>query len=362
MNVKPVAEHDSKHVAAQASERLAAHLALAYASLIVYASLHPFSGWRDSGVSPWAFLEIAWPRYWTVFDLAVNLCAYLPLGFLLTLSLQRIGPRLAALSALLLGALLSLGLESLQNWLPSRVPSNLDLATNTLGTIVGVLLAVWHGHRFFRRVASLRRWLAPGIHVEPGLVLVALWLLTQLSPETFLFGAGDLRHLLAIPPAVPYAAPSFFAIETAIIICNTVAIGLIFFSLLRERKSSLLLLCAFFVLALAVRTLAAAILVGPQQSLVWLTPGAALGLMVGGAALALLLLPPPAWRIALAGLVLMAGTVLVNLTPPNPYSAAAMATWQQGHFLNFNGLTRLTASLWPFLALPYLMLAGRQRR
>ena len=71
------------------------------------------------------------------------------------------------------------------------------------------------------------------------------------------------------------------------------------------------------------------------------------------------MLPGP-WRIALAGLALMAGTVLVNLTPPNPYSVAALAAWRQGHFLNFNGLTRLTASLWPFLALPALILLGRR--
>jgi hypothetical protein len=56
----------------------------------------------------------------------------------------------------------------------------------------------------------------------------------------------------------------------------------------------------------------------------------------------------------------MAGTVLVNLAPTNPYSAAALAAWRQGHFLNFNGLTRLVASFWPFIALPYLLLLGRR--
>ena len=56
----------------------------------------------------------------------------------------------------------------------------------------------------------------------------------------------------------------------------------------------------------------------------------------------------------------MASAVLVNLTPPNPYSAAALAIWRQGSFLNFNGATRLTASLWPFITLPYLMLLGRR--
>ena len=56
----------------------------------------------------------------------------------------------------------------------------------------------------------------------------------------------------------------------------------------------------------------------------------------------------------------MAATVLVNLAPPNPYSAAALATWRQGHFLNFNGLTRLVSILWPFLTLPFLLLTTRR--
>ena len=46
--------------------------------------------------------------------------------------------------------------------------------------------------------------------------------------------------------------------------------------------------------------------------------------------------------------------------PPNPYSAAALAAWRQGHFLNFNGLTRWIATLWPFLTLPFLLLTTRR--
>ena len=65
-------------------------------------------------------------------------------------------------------------------------------------------------------------------------------------------------------------------------------------------------------------------------------------------------------RAEVAVAAVAAGAVLVNLAPANPYSIAALATWRQGHFLNFNGLTRLTASLWPFLTLPYLMLLGRR--
>ncbi|OFZ73085.1 MAG: hypothetical protein A2W04_01615 [Betaproteobacteria bacterium RBG_16_64_9] len=60
----------------------------------------------------------------------------------------------------------------------------------------------------------------------------------------------------------------------------------------------------------------------------------------------------------------MAATVAVNITPTNPYLAASLATWRQGHFLNFNGLTRLLSAAWPYIALVYVLAigAGRARR
>ena len=321
------------------------YLALSYAALIIYASLHPLTGWRDPGISPFYFLDAAWPRYWTGFDLAINALAYLPLGFLLALTLRRLPGRwIPAVAALC--------------WVPYSV---FALACNTLGTGIGALLSIWHGRRFFIRIALLQRHLlTPFPHSDFGLVLIGLWLLTQLSPETILFGAGDMRHMLEITPAVPYAAHSFFALETGIIVCNTIAIGLTVRALLADRSSPYLAVAVFFVVALSIRTLAAAVLVNPLNAFAWLTPGATLGLSVGGVILSLIMLMPASIRIALAGLALMAGTVLVNVTPPNPYSAAALVTWRQGHFLNFNGLTRLTASFWPFLALPYLTLLGRR--
>ena len=342
--------------------RLSRYLALAYAALIIYASLHPFSGWRDSGLSSIAFLDAAWPRYWTVFDLSINALAYAPLGFLLSLSTLRLLGRWAApFAAILFGTLLSFSLESVQTWLPSRVPSNLDLACNGLGTAIGAGFAFFYGKHFFRRIALVQHHLlVPERYVEPGLILIGLWLLTQLSPEILLFGTGDLRQWLDITPAVAYAAPSFFALETGIIVCNTIVIGLVVRALLSPRSSPFLVLGTFLATALTIRTLTAAILVGPMQALTWLTPGAGLGLMIGAAMLSLILLLPAPWRVALAGLALMAGTVLVNVAPANPYSAAALAAWRQGHFLNFNGLTRLAASFWPFLALPYLTVLGRR--
>jgi len=106
---------------------LAWPFALGYVALVVYASLFPFSGWRDQGIAPWSFLLAPWPRYWTGFDVVSNLLGYVPLGLLLTLALARSGrPRWAGWFGVLVPALLSLGLESIQNYLVERVPSQVD--------------------------------------------------------------------------------------------------------------------------------------------------------------------------------------------------------------------------------------------
>ena len=341
---------------------LARYLALAWCGLVVYGSLHPFSGWRDTGVSPIAFLDGGWPRYWTFFDLAANIAVYVPLGFLMTLALQGLPGRFTSLAlATLLAAGVSFAMETLQTWLPSRVPSNLDLACNSLGGLAGALWARAAGPRVFARLLALEhRLIAPIPHAELGLTLLGLWLLVPLSPETLLFGAGDLRQFFGLTGAVPFAAESFMLIEASITAFHLVAVGLIVRMLCVRLLVAYLLVPLFLLLCLAVATLAAAILVGPADALAWLTPGVKLGLPVGMVTLAGTMVLPAMPRLMIAGLALMAGTVLVNLAPHNPYSAAALAAWRQGHFLNFNGLTRLVGTLWPFLTLPFLLLTTRR--
>src|SRR5258706_1271041 len=67
-----------------------------YTLLIVYASLYPLEGWRDHGISPFAYLTSPWPRYVTCFDLPANGTCYLPYGFLCVLALH---PRIPGLPA-----------------------------------------------------------------------------------------------------------------------------------------------------------------------------------------------------------------------------------------------------------------------
>jgi len=339
---------------------LARYLLLAYVLLIIYASLHPFSGWRDQGAGAFAFLASGLPRYITAFDLLTNFAAYLPLGFLVLLALHpllRGAPVLAAAGAA--GCFLSFALEALQTFLPSRIPSNLDLATNSLGAFAGAGLALRFGVGLLgsgRLYALRHRWFLPGHQNDLGLVLLALWLFTQLNPETLLFGNGDLRGLAEREPAALHPAEVFIQMEAAVAACNLIAVGLFASCLTQDGRPLRRVLLALLVGALALRTLAVGVLLKAQNVFAWLTPGALLGLAGGTLVLMLALALPRAARLALAGLLLMAATVLVNLAPENPYFANALQQWPQGYFLNFNGVTHLVSLAWPFAALFYLML------
>jgi VanZ family protein len=338
------------------------YLAIVWIVLTVYGCLYPFSGWQQNGVDPFAFLEWAWSRHWTKFDLVINVIIYMPTGFLLTASLRRLPGRWSGvILAVLLSFLLSFCMESLQTWLPSRFSSNLDLICNTLGALLGALLAFSAGDALRRRWCAWRaRLITSRPHVDLGLTLLGLWLLTLLSPETLLFGVGDLRQTLTWLPTLTYRPETYHVTEAAVVVCNLLAVGLFAAAMIRGRWLAYLIVPLFFALAALVRCLATAILVEPDQFLVWLTPGVREGLGVGALLLAFLLLLPPLGRLVLAALCLLAGAMLVNLAPIDPYSPHALALWQQGHFLNFNGLTRWISCIWPFLALPYLILASRR--
>jgi VanZ family protein len=349
---------------------LARYLLLAYVLLVIYASLYPFSGWRDQGVSPFAYLFERLPRYITVFDVVTNLIAYMPLGFFALLALHPLVRGVRAFAAAsLAGCALSLAMEALQTYLPSRISSNLDFATNSLGAFVGAGLALSLGVRVLGRgkMHELRhRWILDGHQYDLGLVLLALWLFTQLNPATLLFGNGDLRGLFEQVPAVLHSADLFIQMEAAVTACNTVAIGLFLSCLAQDQRPLRGLLLMLFAAALALKTVAVGELLKAQTVFAWLTPGALLGLVAGTLALILVLTLKRAARMALAGLLLMAATVLVNLAPENPYFADVLQFWPQGYFLNFNGVTHLVSLAWPFAALFYLMLlaprSGREVR
>jgi VanZ family protein len=357
--------------AGQHRSPLARFLFAAYALLVVYASLHPFAGWRDQGVSAFAFVAAPWPRYVTAFDLLGNILGYVPYGFLCVLALY---PRLRGVGAFVVavasGAALSLALEGAQTFLPARIVSNLDtlcnLAGATAGALAGSLCAAWLLER--GPLARTRRWaFEHGAAADLGLVLLGLWLLTQSNPATLLFATGGLRDLLALFEGAagslegPARAPQLFvSVEALTAAVNLTATALIFSALVAPGRPVRAMLTLLVVMALAVKTAAFAILLRAEGALAWVTPGALQGLAAGLLLAFVGIELPRAPRLTVAAVLLMAGAVLVNVAPPNPYLTATLAVWEQGHFLHFNGLTRLVSALWPYAMLAYLVsLASR---
>jgi VanZ family protein len=332
--------------------------------LVVYASLYPFEGWRTVGLSPFAYLNAPWPRYVTVFDVVVNLAGYVPYGFLAVAAMR---PRIRGLAAFVLAvasaAVLSALLEAAQSYLPARFASNLDLICNAAGAALGAVLFVACAP--FVAEGPLERLRAraflPGAEIDFGLVLVALWLFMQLNPAALLFGAGDLRDYLT-PWEGRARRPEFFvSIEAFTTAANLVAVGLLLSVLVAPGWPARKMFGGLVVAALGVKIAAFAILMRAENVAVFLTYGGQIGLAVGIAGALAAVALPSAVRLALAAVLLMAATVLINLTPPNPYLADTLKVWQQGHFLNFNGLTRLVSALWPFAALGYLMFLATRR-
>lgn len=355
---------------------------LIYLLLIIYASWYPFAGWRDLGLTAFAYLSAPLPHYWTVFDVWTNVAGYLPLGMLMVLSLprwRRWSPYWAVLLATVAGVLISGSMEAVQTFLPTRVASNLDLMTNSIGALLGAMLGVILRPRFgpHSRLLQLReRWF--NREASQGMVVVALWPLAQIYPLSHLFGFGQVTSMLSswlsdlteqpvdlqgwITNDFQFSADQYWLTETIITACGLTGAALTFLILLRQQAPKLPLSLLLVFLTLMAKTLATALLFAPDNALVWLTPGSFGGLLIGGLMLSgLAYAPPPAQR-RLAALTLIIALLLVNVMPDNPYYVETVQTWTQGKFLNFNGVAQFLAMLWPFCTLWFLFHPMHKRR
>ena len=262
-------------------------LALIYTGLILYASLYPFSDWRYQGIVPWTFLGGAPPKYWTGFDVAVNVVGYVPLGFLLVLSALRVGrDRFAVASATLLAGLLSFSMESLQSYLPARVPSNVDLGLNLLGAWLGALLA-WVMEKMggIDRWSRFRsRWFAAD--ARGALVLLAMWPLALLFPAAVPFGLGQVQERLEAALADALLDTPFLnwlpvrdielqpLVPGAELLC--VLLGLLIpcllgYCIIRSTVRRVLFVLLVFAFGVATTALSAALSYGPEHAWAWLS-------------------------------------------------------------------------------------------
>jgi VanZ family protein len=321
---------------------------LAYLLLIVYASWFPFSGWRSSGMSPLAFLTLQMPRYWTGFDVIVNIIGYIPLGTLLVFSLY---PRLrgawAVAVATVLGILVSGGMEVVQNYLPSRVPSNLDLFTNSIGCLIGACIGAAGARNYLDRGRLFRlraRWFAP--QAGQGLVLLGLWPLAQIYPQNYLFGHGQVLPILSewlsdwldmnidltgmIRGDTALTAEQYWLSETIITACGLTGAVLTLLCLTRRGAPRALLMAALIGTALLAKAMASAVLFTPDNAWVWITPGAQGGFIIGVIMLSGLAFAPQAAQRRLAVLTLLISLMVVNTVPANPFFVNTLQAWVLG--------------------------------
>jgi VanZ family protein len=354
-------------------------LALIYAALVVFASLFPFDGWRGQGISPWVFLTAHIPPpYWTKFDAGINVVGYAPLGSLLALALLRTGwPRAAVPLAAVAGALLSLSMEFLQIYLPQRVSSNMDLALNAAGALLGALAAA-----LLERLGAIdrwsrfrARWFVPD--AQGALVLLALWPPALLFPAAVPFGLGQVLERLEAAAADVLEGTPFLdwlplregpledLSPSAEVLC--VALGLLIpcllgYCVIRHVGRRAVFAAAAVAVGVGVTALSCALTWGPAHAWEW---WAGLPVRVGvwgSLVMAVLLLPLP--RRASAAVLLLALVLhlsLLNQAPTSAYFTQTLQLWEQGRFLRFYGLAQWLGWLWPVAALLYVLVRLSRR-
>jgi hypothetical protein len=91
--------------------------------------------------SPWSEFRATW-SYWA--NVGINVGGFIPLGFFFCWyfsSIRRL--KRSVMVTIVLGFVVSLTIEVLQSFLPTRDSGMTDIITNTAGTVVGVMLFVW---------------------------------------------------------------------------------------------------------------------------------------------------------------------------------------------------------------------------
>ena len=364
MTTKPVIER-------KASPFARASL-VAYLFLIMYASWYPFSGWQINTLATLFDVIKQWPRYWTVFDAAINIVGYMPLGLLTVFALYPwCKRRWSVLLATLLGILLSAIMEGVQYFLPSRVTSLLDFITNAGGALLGAILGALLIPMLLEkgRLRLLRkRWL----HHEASreMLVLGLWPLAQIYPQAYLFGLGQILPLLSLwleeffeididlgavlRHGVELNAEEYLLSEAIITACAGTGAVLICLFILNRHAPKFWLSSLLLAVALCIKALASALLFKPEYAFAWLTPGAQGGLLISVIMLYGFSFAPSQAQRRLAILLLLISLALINLIPSNPYFLVTMQSWVQGKFLNFNGAAQFLSVMWPFVALWYL--------
>lgn len=351
---------------------------LLYACGIAIISLSPWSDWTWIPESPLAFLWAPWPKYWTGFDVFVNILAYAPFGVLISRSIsdrlryRTLGAAWSLLLTLAAGLLLSIALESLQTYLPSRRSSLMDVLANGFGTFMGAFFSSAYAQN--RSRPTIRETTPMEIS---AVMLLGIWFLAQAAPQPIWLALGDigiqtdLRSVFTwfAPPtpenpvmeAEVFAAQRILAealcVASAIISCALIVhLTLLDSSRWFARYAAshwVRTLAIVTVLTLTIRTGWISVLSAVRPD-TWFTAGAQAGVILAAlSAYGLAGARPTQQRVAaIAGLITT--IVLANSLPESSYTSALHVDWSKGRWFNLQALANLAATGWPFVALAWL--------
>jgi len=334
--------------------RLRIWLTIGYVMFIVYGSLSPFSGWREQGVNFIDVLNAPLMLTYTAFDAVLNLLSYLPFGLLVCLTLRSSFSALTSIIlSLCMGIALSASMEYLQMFLPSRNSSNMDLITNSVGTLLGALMAMsvaaWTG--LFLRMAQWRsHFFFHGKEMDFGLALLALWMFGQINPSLPMLGnvfISGAQH----KPFVTLPNTPFNLWHAGAVSLNLLMLGSLILTLLRVPRNIVTVLLMILSMVAIVKFINAALLLKSWALFLWINSEAVFGMLAGIALMFLIMGLPRKVSIFLGAIAAIFYFYIVNFEFDSNSPSAAMSIyhWHYGHLLNYNGLAQTIMLIFPFL-------------
>jgi hypothetical protein len=261
-------------------------------------------------------------------------------------------------------------METLQGFLPARVPSREDWLLNSGGAMLGAFVALaiekMGAIDHWSRIRS--RWFVR--QSRGALVLLAMWPVALLFPPPIPFGSGqvferleaelaqqlqDTPFLQWLPVRDVELQPLAPGVELLCIVLGLLIPCLLGFTVIRTLGRRLLFVPLLLGLGMATTALSAGLSWGPSHMFAWLDAPCQVALASALVVASALAFVPARASAALILLALGVYLSLLNQAPESPYFAQTLQSWEQGNFIRFNGLAQWFGWLWPYAALAYVL-------
>jgi VanZ family protein len=217
--------------------------------IILAASFAPFSGWQWPTVPILEFVAYPLPYYVSFVDNLLNVLIYVPYAAVLSRLVRSV--KWAWIWVLLVVCFTSFFVEVMQNFLPNRIASNLDILCNVAGGLLGLIL--YHLNVLKYPVRWIRRYQAAHFvdvtSADYAMILILLWFFVQANPILPWLGLVFLPEgeMPVLVNAVKHPAVYFSVLEALGAFFNLLSILLFVMCFLKNRaeqfRAFFLVLC-----------------------------------------------------------------------------------------------------------------------